>query len=376
MKLLMTADAVGGVWTYALDLADALAPYGVEILVAVMGPRPSAGQSRESRRLPAVEVVHGAYDLEWMERPWSDIDRAGAWLLQLAEEFEPDVVHLNGFTHAALAWHAPCVIVAHSCVLTWWRAVHCEAAPSEWAEYRKRLAAGLRAADHLVAPTKALLSQLLTEHARLPPSSVIYNGRSAAGFPDASAERGPFILGAGRVWDRAKNFSTLDHAAAGLSWPIYIAGDATSFGRQRTLSHAHALGKLEAAELRRWLRRASIFASPAVYEPFGLGILEAALSRCALVLSDIGTLRELWSGAAVFVEPHDPEAWHVALRELIADPTRNAALADAARKRALEFSAERMAAEYVHLYRRLGGFPQSLLSAYPNVHPPCIGERA
>jgi glycogen synthase len=376
MKLLMTADAVGGVWTYAQELAGALASHDVQILVAVMGPSPSVQQLDELRGLHTVEVVHRGYSLEWMARPWSDVHRAGGWLLQLADDFQPDVVHLNGYLHAALAWQAPCLVVAHSCVLTWWRAVHREPAPPEWNEYRERVAAGLRAAAHLVAPTEAFLSQLQTEYVYLPATSVIHNGRSAETFPDNPYGRASFILGAGRAWDIAKNTETLDRAAETLGWPLYIAGDTASFGQERTLAHAHALGKLEASELKRWLRRAGIFASSALYEPFGLGILEAALSRCALVLSDIATLRELWSGAAVFVDPHDSQAWHRALCDLIADPARIAELADAARKRALEFSAERMAAAYIDLYRRLSIGAPSMVAAYPHVHPSCIDERA
>ena len=37
MRVLMTADAVGGVWTYALELARALAPHGVALGTAHRG---------------------------------------------------------------------------------------------------------------------------------------------------------------------------------------------------------------------------------------------------------------------------------------------------------------------------------------------------
>ena len=58
--------------------------------------------------------------------------------------------------------------------------------------------------------------------------------------------------------------------------------------------NARPLGVLAPAELRRKLERAAIFAAPALYEPFGLGILEAAAAGCALVLGDIRfTAREL-----------------------------------------------------------------------------------
>ena len=47
-RVLMTVDAVGGVWRYALDLAGALAAQGCAIFLAGLGPEPSAGQRREA----------------------------------------------------------------------------------------------------------------------------------------------------------------------------------------------------------------------------------------------------------------------------------------------------------------------------------------
>ena len=58
----------------------------------------------------------------------------------------------------------------------------------------------------------------------------------------------------------------------------------------------------------RGIARAAIYALPAHYEPFGLSILEAAMSGCALVLGDIPSLREIWGDAAVFVHPDNRDA--------------------------------------------------------------------
>ena len=35
----------------------------------------------------------------------------------LERRLRPDVVHLNGYTHGALPWRAPVLVVGHSCVL-------------------------------------------------------------------------------------------------------------------------------------------------------------------------------------------------------------------------------------------------------------------
>ena len=62
------------------------------------------------------------------------------------------------------------------------------------------------------------------------------------------------------------------------------------------------------AHVARHLARQPIFVSTALYEPFGLAVLEAAQAGCALVLSDIPTFRELWDGAARFVPARDDGA--------------------------------------------------------------------
>jgi glycosyltransferase involved in cell wall biosynthesis len=101
------------------------------------------------------------------------------------------------------------------------------------------------------------------------------------------------------------------------------------------------------------LARASIFAEPAFYEPFGLAALEAGLAGCALVLGDIPSLREVWGDAALFVPPHDDAALEAALRRLIEDDRLRTELAAAARRRASTFTAGAMADGYVDAYRRL-----------------------
>jgi glycosyltransferase involved in cell wall biosynthesis len=102
-----------------------------------------------------------------------------------------------------------------------------------------------------------------------------------------------------------------------------------------------------------WYARASIYALPARYEPFGLSILEAASAGCALVLGDIATLRENWDGAADFVAPDDGDALAGAIQRLIDDPLRRDRQARLARRRARRFPADRMAAAYLTLYREL-----------------------
>ena len=52
MNVLMTADTVGGVWTYAVDLVRALVDHGCEITLAAMGGLLSAGEARNAAAYP------------------------------------------------------------------------------------------------------------------------------------------------------------------------------------------------------------------------------------------------------------------------------------------------------------------------------------
>jgi glycogen synthase len=346
-RVLMTADTVGGVWTYALDLVDALAPFGIEVHLATMGRRMTRDQRMAARSSAVVDVIESDYALEWMADPWHDVDRAGEWLLDLEDHLRPDVVHLNGYAHGVLPWRAPTICVAHSDVLSWWHAVHGVAAPAaDWHEYRRRVGAGVEAAGELVAPTGAVADDMRRWYGRRP--RVIHNGRADTWLRhDVRAE--PVILGAGRVWDEAKNLAALDRVAPRLPWPVVIAGEGDGDGGVA----GRFLGRVPFEELAEWLAVASLFVAPARYEPFGLGPLEAAMAGCALVLGDIPSLREVWDDAAVFVDPDDDDALVAAIRSLVDDQARRDVFTSKALDRASLFRSSRMAAAYADVYGRL-----------------------
>lgn len=352
----MTADTVGGVWTYALDLARALAPHDGRVVLATMGAPVSASQRAELAVLPNVELRESRFRLEWMEDPWDEVERAGEWLLALERAERPDVIHLNGFVHAALPWRGTPLVCAHSCVLSWWRAVHRADAPPSWDQYRESVRAGVQAAGVVVAPTRAMLGAVRAHYGEPRDGRVVHNGRDPRPFRPAPKE--PFIMGAGRLWDEGKNVGALDSAAAALDWPVYVAGAARApEGGKTGFTAARPLGRLGTAALAGLLGRAAVFAHPARYEPFGLVVLEAALSRCALVLSDIDSMRELWDGAARFVPADDSDALRVALAELTRDAAERERLAGAARARAGTFTLAAMATGYLAAYAALTAAP-------------------
>ncbi|MDB6109513.1 MAG: glycosyl transferase family 1 [Pedosphaera sp.] len=348
----MTADTIGGVWTYALELTRALEPHGIEICLATMGARLNRGQIKEANLIPNLEICESHFKLEWMKNPWRDVDRAGEWLLVLAAERHPDVIHLNGFAHGALPWPAPVMVVAHSCVLSWWRAVKGQTAPPDHDHYREIVRGGIRAADLVIAPSAAMLGAVRELYGPLPQSEVIYNGRNPDFFQPGVKE--DFVLTAGRLWDEAKNLAALAAVAHELPWPIHVAGEMKPpDGRKSRHPHLHPLGRLSTEELAPWFAKASIYALPAQYEPFGLSPLEAALAGCALVLGDIPSLREIWGDAALFVPPNDHPALKAALERLITNRPQLNRMASRALVRAMEFTPRKMAKGYFSAYSRL-----------------------
>jgi glycosyltransferase involved in cell wall biosynthesis len=351
----MTADTVGGVWTYALELARALQTYDVDVLLAVMGPPLTTAQREEARKITNLDLFKSNYKLEWMPDCWSDVKRAGDWLLHLENRLRPDLVHLNGYAHAKLPWTCPTVVAGHSCVLSWWQAVRGDAPPAEWQRYKDEVKYGLRAAELVVAPSAAMLRALNIHYGRIENARVIYNGRDPEYFkPEAKRD---FILSAGRLWDEAKNINRLAEIAPELPWPVFVAGDFQPPQQQaqnnRIARHCRWLGSLSESELRPWFAAAPVYALPALYEPFGYTPLEAALSGCALVLGDIESLREIWRDAAVFVNPNDRDALKSQLLLLIQNEQYRRDMSQRARERALEFTSARMAQNYLAAYSEL-----------------------
>jgi glycosyltransferase involved in cell wall biosynthesis len=364
-RVLMTIDAVGGVWSYGFELARGLRRRGIDVVLAAMGPAPTSEQRRAVDAL-GLRLEHAPLDLQWIDDPWRDVASGAEWLLELEARLGCDLVHLNGYAHGSCPFRSPKVVVAHCCVLSWWESVFGQPAPARWANYREHVRDALEAATHVVAPTRWMRDTIERHYGPVSASwSVIHNAvRPAPGRP---SEKQPFILSAGRVWDGAKNLATLGRASDAISWKVKIAGPLASSAndgqRRRRESGARRsdwpaevfagvdlLGPVSPPEMKELYASAAIYALPARYEPFGLTILEAALSGCALVLGDIPSLREIWEGAAVFVPPDDDQALVTCLRDLIRHPEMTREMGTEALARAAEYRHDEMVDAYVRAY--------------------------
>jgi glycosyltransferase involved in cell wall biosynthesis len=353
LRILITTDAVGGVWVFSSLLARALARRGAEVSLVTLGPAPKAEQLTPLRSEPSIELVVTDFALEWMDPERRDIDRTRTGLARIARRQRPDLVHINGYREALVDWRLPVLLTAHSCVRSWWLACRGHEPPQEqWDGYIADVAAGLAAVDLWAAPSAAFRDTMQTLYSPAHAGKVIHNGADAT---HGIARKQPLIVAAGRLWDEAKNVKAIVAAAGRLDWPIQLAGAPPEHAGG--VANLRFLGELPRYDLLALMAGAGIFVAPALYEPFGLGVLEAAMSGCALVLSDIPSFRELWTGAALFVDPRDALALVSALQRLCKDTELRKQLAHAAARRARRYSVTAMIDAYCGAYCTLLSSP-------------------
>src|SRR4051794_22293586 len=94
IKVLMTTDAVGDVWTYSTGLASELAEMGMEVHLVAMGP-PQRAEKRAMLRVSRVRVIESPLALEGQDAGGDDMQNARHFLEDLEELIQPNTVQLN-----------------------------------------------------------------------------------------------------------------------------------------------------------------------------------------------------------------------------------------------------------------------------------------
>ena len=182
IRLLLTADAIGGVWQYATDLAAGLAGQGVQTVLAVLGPAPNQAQRAIAAAIPGLTVLETGLPLDWLSEEAST-RAAAAEIATIAQREAVDLVHLNSPSLAAgAAFPVPVIAAAHGCLATWWEAArpNLPLDPAfRW--HREMMARGLRACACVIAPS-ASYAETVRRQYRLPATPhVVHNGRRPAG---------------------------------------------------------------------------------------------------------------------------------------------------------------------------------------------------
>lgn len=351
-RVLMTADAVGGVWRQTLELAHAVRGLGIGVTLAQFGPPCSEAQRREAAGLDLRET---GLALDWTAETRAELERSAEAAAAIAAAAGCELAHLHTPAFAP-AFPIPTLAMAHSCPRTWAEAVYGRAAPDWRAEAIRE---GLLCADVAAAPSAAFAAALQQSYALPRAPVVLRNGAAPAPAPALGAPAA-YALTAGRLWDAAKDAATLDAAAGLARTPILAAGALRNpMGGEARFARLRCTGPLPREALQTRLARRPIYVSAAVYEPFGLGVLEAAQAGCALVLADIPTHRELWEGAAVFAPPRAPASFAAAIDGLAATPAARALWATAAAYRAKRYNREAMLDAALKAWREACRFRQA-----------------
>lgn len=374
--VLITADAVGGVWSHVRELALGLRRRRWRVTVALLGPMPDSGAMGWAAD-SGVEILRGPSGLEWMPGAAAEVREGQRWLEAQLRALHPDLLHANQFSAAVVPGRVPVLLGVHSDLVSWWRAVHqCQPPKTAFGQtYEASVRAAMAAAAVVVAPTRATLEDLRTSYgdgAWRSRSRAIPNGVDAAGWgPPSSGRRLGYAAAAGRIWDAGKQMRLL--CQPGLALPIHLAGAWREPGAEADRTPPYGMdmgrlpegvqweGELSRAGMRSLLAGAEVFIVPSRYEPFGLGALEAALSGCALLLHEIPSLREVWGGAAAYFRGAEANALARALGRFATRPRWRRQMARAARRRALEhYGADLMAERYAAAYRQaISGQPQA-----------------
>lgn len=164
----------------------------------------------------------------------------------------------------------------------------------------------------------------------------------------------PYVLFIGSEQPR-KNLERLEEAVAILrarGHPhILVTAGADRWGRvDFGDTFVRKLGKVSDDALRRLYAGAACLAIPSLHEGFGLPALEAMAAGTPVVAANTSALPEVTGGAAILVDPLDPEDIADGLERAIAD--RDAMIA-AGRKRAAEFTWSKTAELTMSAYREL-----------------------
>lgn len=297
--------------------------------------------------------------------------RLEQWALPLELAFEGlDVLHSPDFIPPAHR-RCPAVITVHD--LAFLR--YPETKDDEALRYYGQIATAVASAEGIIAVTDATrrdLAELLgVAGGRV---DVVHHGVAPCFRPlDDQAALQEFRLGHGlperfMLWvgtiEPRKNLTVLFRAMRLLPGETLVVAGEPGWKHQESWEMLEELeregravyyGPADEEELVMLYNCAWAFVFPSIYEGFGLPPLEAMACGTPVVSASIPALREVLGGAAVWVEPDDPEGVAAGLVRLRDDEPERTRLRAEGLARAQRFRWDRAAAETMAVYRKAAG---------------------
>jgi glycosyltransferase involved in cell wall biosynthesis len=380
MKVLHVSDFFppvrGGLEGHVDDLAAAQADQGHEVHVATITEQPLPGHPDVSAHVIAT-AAQSMLRYRDAARPFAlplPDPRARRGLGLLLQELRPDVVHAHGWLGASVPRSAkvPLVLTAHDyalvchlrtlvrrdggacagpsgrdCLRCAGRSVRGGLLATSTAVGRRRwrFDAVITLSEHVARTLQPFVDVPIEVCGGLLPRRDVEVDVDAVGLP-----AGPFVLFAGD--DGAhKGLDVLLDAWRELPDATLVV--ATTRPLERRLPAGVVGTSLPRAAMPAAWRRASLAVVPSVWsEPFGMVAMEALAAGTPVVASRVGGLPEIVRDGVdgVLVDPGDPRSLAAAIRALLADDARRAAMATAARAGATRFAPEHVAGAVVDVY--------------------------
>jgi glycosyltransferase involved in cell wall biosynthesis len=228
----------------------------------------------------------------------------------------------------------------------------------------------LSRAAAVTACSRTLMSQAVTIAPEAAPKMhVVYNGVHASLFSQGSPypHPRPYIVAVGQL-ELHKGFDVLlaafaQVAAAAPPVDLLIAGHGSTRAQLEAQTReagvnerVHFLGAVTHEQVASLMRSALAVVIPSRRESFGLVGIEALASGRAVIVSRIGGLVETIDGAdVIWTAPGDSADVARALRQVLENPEDMNTIKSENQRRAAEYSWERVAGQYMALYRPASG---------------------
>jgi len=241
-----------------------------------------------------------------------------------------------------------------------------KARPGKIKKCLRRVQASIDRADHVVCISQFTLSTV-SSHLRLGnrPVEVIYNGCNVTDFPafDRPPYRParPFIFSLGTVLPK-KNFHVLPCLLAGNDYELVIAGVLgngyekiiqAEARRHGVRNRVRILEPMSEKEKSWYFRNCLAFAFPSLAEGFGLPVVEAMHYGKPVFLSTYASLPEVGGSEAYYFTSFDPAAMQEVFGRGMMD-YQASGRAEQIRQRALRYSWDQAAQDYLRVYREVG----------------------
>jgi glycosyltransferase involved in cell wall biosynthesis len=212
-------------------------------------------------------------------------------------------------------------------------------------------AAGVRLADIVIVPSEFAKRVLIMTHAvhpdriRVIREGVVSGTRRDRDIEPAETNDVTRILSVGRLVEQKGWHYTVDSLSAlrrlDVPFTFSLVGCGPQEGKVRSLFHAVGLEgayehtrRLDHSTVLSMYRECHIFLSTALYETFGLTVLEAMSGGCVPVTFELPPLVELIGGAGITVPVGDTDARAKSIASLATNPSHRARLARECERRA------------------------------------------